>query len=77
MDWSNYGYSKKEKTWIWEIYTEQDDLFKLEEDPVALMKTDTQFIPFIAGCEETAKFKHNVFSTDKKPVNIIFESLDK
>jgi len=77
MDWSEYGYSKDEKTWEWEIYTERDDLFELDNNPVGGMLHDVNFIPFTAGCDETAKFQSNFFSADLKPTNIIFELIDK
>ena len=75
-DWSVYGYNKKEKTWVWEVYTEQDDLFLLDQDPVGSMRQDIEFIPFVSGCNETAQFKQCVFSS-KTPTNIIFELIDK
>jgi hypothetical protein len=76
-DWSKQGYSKREKTWVWEIYTEQDDIFKIGQDPIGAMKKDIEFIPFTAGCEETAKFRQCFFSPEKKPTNIIFEVVGK
>jgi hypothetical protein len=76
-DWSQHGHGKKEKTWIWEIYTEQNDLFKIGNDPIGSMKDDIEFVPFTAGCEETAKFKQAIFTSKKKPVNILFEYIDK
>jgi hypothetical protein len=77
MDWSEYGYGKDEKTWEWEIYTERDDLFELDNDPCGGMKRDVNFVPFTTGCHETAKFQSNCFSTDLKPTNILFELIDK
>jgi hypothetical protein len=76
-DWSEFGYSKKEKTWIWEVYTEQDDIFNFDGDPVGAMRQDIEYIPFNVGCRESVKFKHNVFSSKKKPTNILFELIDK
>lgn len=77
MDWRPYGYSKNEKTWEWEIYTERDDVFLIDDDPTGAMKQDVEFVPFVAGCTETAKFKSNIFSTNLKPNNILFELIDK
>jgi hypothetical protein len=77
MDWSKYGYGKAERTWVWEIYTERDDLYMLDDDPVAAMREDIEFIPFVSGCEETARFKQCFFSTKIKPTNILFELIDK
>lgn len=77
MDWSEHGYSKSEKTWEWSFYTERDDLYDVDGDPIGGMIKDVQFVPFIPECEETAKFKNHFFSTELKPINIIFQLLDK
>ena len=77
MDWSKYGYGKKEATWIWEISTERDDLYLIDGDPVGGMRLDVEYIPFVDGCTETAHFKQCVFSSKIKPINILFECIDK
>jgi len=71
-DWSMHGYGKKEKTWVWHIYTEQTDLFLMNENPIAAMLLDVNYVPFNNGCTETAKFKTCLFSTILKPINILF-----
>jgi hypothetical protein len=76
-DWSGQGFGKKERSWVWEIYIEQDDLFLIDSIPFAAMLNDVDFIPFNIMCNETAKFKTNSFSTRKKPINILFEYIDK
>ena len=58
MDWNG----KQEKTWVWNVYTEQDDLFLSKGDPTFFMKKDIEYVPFISGCEETAKFDKPFFS---------------
>jgi hypothetical protein len=77
MDWSIYGYSKKERTWIWNFYIEQDDIFLLDDNPIGWMLNDIDYVPFNINCNETAKFKQAHFSTRIKPNNILFEYLDK
>jgi hypothetical protein len=77
MDWSEYGYGKNEKTWVWEIYTERDDLFNIEGDPKGAMEQDAEFIPFTAGCDESVKFENTFWSSKIKPTNILFELIDK
>jgi hypothetical protein len=77
MDWSEYGYSKEEKTWEWEFFTERDDLFLVENNPIGGMIADIEFIPFTNNCTETAEFKSNFWSSKLKPVNILFTLLDK
>ena len=77
IDWSIHGYSKKERTWIWNFYIEQDDIFLLDDNPIGWMLNDVDFVPFNINCNETAKFKQAHFSTSIKPINILFEYLDK
>ena len=76
-DWARHGYSISEQTWIWEVYTEQRDLFNIDGDPVGAMKKDLEYVPFVAGCEETVKFKNAYFRTQLVPINIVFACLDK
>lgn len=77
IDWSIHGHGKKERTWVWNFYTEQDDIFLLDENPVGWMLNDIDFVPFNIECNETAKFKQAYFSTRIKPTNILFEYIDK
>lgn len=77
MDWTKYGYGRKEATWVWEISTERDDLYLIENDPVGGMILDVEYIPFVDQCTETAYFKQCVFSARLKPINILFEHIDK
>jgi len=58
IDWNG----KKELTWIWEFWTERDDIFLKDNDPAYLIRTDLEYVPFINDCEETAKFKNCFFS---------------
>lgn len=53
---------KQETTWSWEFWIERDDIFLKDKDPAGLIKEDLEFVPFINGCEETAKFKNCFFS---------------
>lgn len=53
---------KKQLTWVWEFWTERDDIFLKEGDPAYLIRTDLEYVPFINNCEETAKFKKCFFS---------------
>ena len=77
MDWSNLGYGKKERTWVWNFYIEQDDIFRIDDNTTGFMINDINYIKFNTECNETAKFKQNFFSASIKPINIIFESVDK
>ena len=53
---------KEELTWIWEFWTERDDIFLKDNDPAYLIRTDLEYVPFINNCEETATFKTCFFS---------------
>jgi hypothetical protein len=77
MDWSKQGYGKKESTWIWEFSIEQDDIFRIEDDPTGSMLNDVNYVPFNNECNETARFQTYYFSTKIKPINILFEFIDK
>ena len=69
MKWGN----KNELTWVWHFYTERDDIFLQDGDPVGLMKNDLEYVPFINNCEETAKFRNCYFSTKTIPINTKIE----
>lgn len=73
LEWNGNRY----KTWIWEVYTEQDDIFLFDDDIAGLMKKDIDFVPFNDGCEETVKFKNRFFSISGKDKNIVVEVIDK
>ena len=77
MDWTKHGYGRKEATWVWEISTERDDLYLLDDNPVGGMILDIEYVPFVDQCSETAYFKQCVFSARLKPINILFEGIDK
>ena len=67
IDWNG----KQEKTWIWNVYTEQDDLFLSKGDPAHFMKKDIEYVPFIDGCEETAKFDKCFFSAKNTRIEYV------
>lgn len=54
-----------ERTWVWNFYTEQDDIFLQNFDPTYHIKHDINFVPFNKGCTETVKFKNPFFWYDK------------
>ena len=73
LEWNR----SKQKTWIWDIYTEQNDLFLASDDPAGLIKRDIEFVPFTAECTETAKFKNLFFSSKGENKNIVVDIVDK
>ena len=62
---------KREKTWVWNVYTEQDDLFLSKNDPAFFMKKDLEYVPFITGCEETAEFDKPFFSHKNTQIEFV------
>ena len=70
IDWNG----KNELAWIWEFYIERDDIFLKDEDPAGLIKQDLEYVPFITGCKETAKFSKSFFSV---PSNIKIEFVSR
>lgn len=68
-------HGKNELTWVWEFYVERDDVFLKDNDPAGLMKIDLEYVPFISGCEETAKFKNCVFSISNGSANTKIECI--
>lgn len=73
LEWNG----NKQKTWVWDFYTEQDDLFRLGDNPCGLAKKDIDFVPFCTDCTESVKFKQFFFCSDGKNKNIVIEILDK
>lgn len=73
LEWNG----NKQRTWIWDFYTEQDDLFRLGDDLCGLIKKDIDFVPFNAECNESARFKNLFFSPNGKNKNIVVEVLGK
>lgn len=58
------------KTWFFEWYMEIDDLFRRDNDHIAVLKDLFQYVPFIPNLTETANFDTPVF---KVYGNIIFD----
>lgn len=67
MDWNGI----QEKTWIWNVYTEQDDLFLSKNDPTYFIKKDIEYVPFISGCEESKQFDKCFFSSKNTKIEYI------
>lgn len=47
--------------WIWDFYTERQDLFLEEGDPVRLLIKDLHGVPVVAGLEETVDLSPAIF----------------
>lgn len=59
-----------DKTWYFEWQMELDDLFKRDNDHVAILRDIFEYVPFIPNLTETAKFDIPMFKVNQ---NIIFD----
>lgn len=68
----NYGLEGAELSniWIFEWEVDKEDLFLHQNDPVARLKEDFEFVPYISGLTETVKYDPAIF---RPGVNISFE----
>lgn len=66
------NYKGKHKVWEFSFDIEYGEI------DIETLNDDFNFIPVIAGLDETAKFEDNIFSTkDTSKRNIVFQVLDK
>ena len=68
----DYGMDGTDLTniWIYEWGVEREDLFLNNDDDVARLKQDFEFVPYISGLTETIKYDPAIF---RPGVNISFE----
>jgi hypothetical protein len=60
------------RIWAFDFYTEREQLFEYNNDPVGYMITDFNGVPYIAGLSESIEQNYNVFVTDGAARNIVF-----
>jgi hypothetical protein len=60
------------RVWRFDFYTEQDNVYEKDSDPVGLLKDDFMLIPYIAGLNEVMEQKYAVFNTEEPGNNITF-----
>lgn len=58
-----------ERCWYFEWTMELEYLFHVDDDPIARLKQNFEFVPFISGLTETVKFEKPIFMLGR---NIIF-----
>ena len=56
--------------WTWEFDVERDDVFKKDDDPVALLKEDLHGVPVIGELNNSADIHPSAFQTEGKNSNI-------
>lgn len=70
-----FNTSKIIPVWKFEFETERDHLFELNGNPVGYLIEDFEGVPYIAGLDEPMEQNYNVFVTDGKTRNIVFNKL--
>lgn len=61
--------------WRFEFETERDNLFESNGNPVGYLVNDFEGVPYIAGLDEPMEQNFNVFVTQGKFRNIVFNKL--
>ena len=60
------------KVWRFDFHTDQDSLYKSNDDPVGHLKEDFHLVPYIAGLDEAMTQQYAVFNTANPGKNISF-----
>jgi len=60
------------RVWRFDFYTELDNVYEKESDPVGLLKDDFMLVPYINGLNESMEQQYAVFTTEEPGSNIVF-----
>jgi len=60
------------RVWRFDFYTERDNLFELNGDPIGYLLEDFNAVPFISGLDECMEQNYDIFVTDGPARNIVF-----
>jgi hypothetical protein len=60
------------RVWRFDFYTERDNLFEEDNDPVGALKKDFHLVPYIKGLDEAMEQNYAVFNTADPGKNITF-----
>jgi hypothetical protein len=68
------GFSTEEliKVWRFDFYTERDNLYEKDNDPIGYLIEDFDGIPYISDLDECMQQNYSVFVTDGPAQNIVF-----
>ena len=68
------GFDTKEiiRVWRFDFETDQEDLFKKDDDSVGFLKDDFNLVPYIKGLDELMEQSYAVFVTEDPGKNIVF-----
>ena len=60
------------RVWRFDFYTERDNLFELNGNPVGYLLEDFDAVPYISGLDECMEQNYDVFVTEGPARNIVF-----
>lgn len=60
------------RVWRFDFYTERDNLFELNGNPIGYLLEDFNAVPFISGLDECMEQNYDVFVTEGPARNIVF-----
>jgi hypothetical protein len=60
------------RVWRFDFYTELDNVYEKEGDPVGFLKDDFMLVPYIKGLDESMEQQYAVFTTEEPGSNIVF-----
>jgi hypothetical protein len=60
------------RVWRFDFYTERDNLFEFNGNPVGYLLEDFDAVPFISGLDECVEQNYDVFVTSGPARNIVF-----
>lgn len=70
-------FSGKAAYWIWEFYTERQDLFLENDDPVHLLKRDLHKVPVVSNLTETIDLNPAIFDLESTRYNTSVSQINK
>lgn len=62
------------RVWRFDFYTELDNVYEKDGDPVGFLKDDFMLVPYIKDLDEAMEQQYTVFTTDEPGSNIVFHA---
>lgn len=62
------------RVWRFDFYTERDNVYKKDNDPIGFLKDDFMLVPYINGLNEAMEQQYAVFTTEEPGSNIVFHA---
>ena len=64
------------RVWQFEFYTERENFFQSDNNPIGYLIEDFDGVPYISGLDESMEQNYDVFVTEGPSRNIIFSQRD-